>query len=118
MAYPRDTGLKTQFPNLDTREMHQLMECMSICKACAKKCTEEGNKHLACLCQDCADICDLAIKYKSCESDYCQQVLDLCAQICRQCANECSRMQSNYCKECGEACRHCAEACSATLSYR
>jgi hypothetical protein len=112
MAYPRDTSLKSQFADLDTKEIHQLMECMSICKACSKKCIEEGFKRQALLCQDCSEICDLAIKLKSYNSEYCQRVLELCAQVCRQCANECSRMQSAHCQECAEACRHCAEACS------
>lgn len=118
MAYPRDPNLKTQFPNTDTREMHKTMECMSICRACAQKCIEEGNKHTALLCLECSDICDLAIKFKSNNSEYCQQVLDLCAQICRRCANECSRMEAPHCQECAEACRACAEACSLTPSYR
>lgn len=118
MAYPRDTSLKSQFPQLDTKEMPRLMECMSICKACAKKCTEEGNARLACLCLDCSEICDLAIKLKSSDSEYTHQVLDLCAQVCRQCANACSRNTQSYpCQECAEACRHCAEACSGALSY-
>lgn len=111
MAYPRDMSVKTQFPVLESKEMHRLMECMSICKACAKKCIEEGHKHTASLCQDCSDVCDLAIKLKSSESDYSYQILDLCAQICRQCATECSRMQAMHFQECAEACRHCVEAC-------
>lgn len=118
MTYPRDTSLKSQFAHLETKEMHQLMECMIICRACAKKCTEEGNKYLAFLCQDCSEICDLAIKLKSSHSEYCHQILDLCAQVCRHCANECSRhTQSAHCQECAEACRHCAEACLAMPSY-
>lgn len=117
MAYPRDTSLKNPFADLNTKEMHQLTECMTICKACSKKCLEEGNKRLALLCQDCSDICDLAIKLKSSESHYCQQILDLCTQICRQCATECSRMQSPHCQECADVCRRCAEACSAIPVY-
>lgn len=118
MTYPRDISLKTQFPNTDTREMHRIMECMSICRNCARKCMEEGNKHLALLCLDCSEICDLAIKLKSYESEYCQQVLDLCTTACRSCANECSRMQSQHCQECAEVCRNCAEACSLHPNYR
>jgi hypothetical protein len=118
MAYPRDTSLKSQFPQLDTKEMHHLMECMSICKACAKKCTEEGLARVACLCLDCSDICNLAIQLKSSDSEYAQQVLTLCSQVCRQCATACSHnTQSFYCQECAEACRHCAETCSAGSRY-
>ncbi|WP_068471416.1 four-helix bundle copper-binding protein [Candidatus Protochlamydia phocaeensis] len=116
MAYPKMTG--TQYSNLDTPEMHAIMECLSICKACAKKCIEEGHQRIACLCNDCAELCDLAVKFKSCNSEWTQQVLDLCGNICRQCANECGRMQSRYCQECAEACRRSAEACSLHPSYR
>ena len=118
MTYSRNGSLATQFPQTGTKEMHQLMECMSICKACTKKCIEDGNKRIALLCLDCSEICDLAIKFKSCDSDYCQQVLDLCAYACRQCSNECSRIQSPHCQECAEICRHCAEACSLMPSHR
>jgi hypothetical protein len=117
MVYPRLTTLKTQYPNTDTRELHRLIECMSICKACVKRCIDEGNRHIALTCLDCSEICDLAIKLKSYESEYCQQVLELCSRACRNCANECGRDQSQHCQECEEACRRCAESCSA-LSYR
>ncbi len=112
MVYPRDINLKTQFPNAETREMHRLMECMSVCRSCAKKCIEDGNKQTANLCLDCSDICDLAIKLKSCDSAYVQQALELCAYACRHCANECGRMSAQHCQACAEVCRHCAEACS------
>jgi hypothetical protein len=118
MVYPRNTNQKTQFPIVETKEMHQLMDCMSICRACSKKCLDEGDKRLASLCQDCSEICDLAIKLKSSDSDYCHQVLDLCAQVCRRCANECNHMPSAHCQECAEVCRHCAEACAAMPTYR
>lgn len=116
MAYPKQTG--TQFPQTDTREMHAIMECLSICKACAKMCLEQGNKRISSLCNDCGEICDLAVKFKSCNSEWTQQVLDLCAQACRQCANECGRMHERHCQECAEACRRCAEACTLIPNYR
>jgi hypothetical protein len=112
MAYPRNTGLATQFPHAGAKEMQSLMECMSVSKACAKKCIDEGHKRIAHLCQDCSDICDLALKLKSCDSEYCQQAWDLCSYACRQCSNECGRIQTPYCQECAEVCRHCSEACS------
>jgi hypothetical protein len=115
MAYPRTAS--TQFPYHASQEMHTLTECMTICKACAKKCIEEGNKRMAFLCNDCGEICDTAIKFKSCDSEFCQQVLDLCSHICRQCANECSRSPSQHCQECGEVCRRCSEACLRTTSH-
>ncbi len=118
MAYPRNPNTTSQFPQADTKEMHALMECMSICRACARKCVEEGNKRTAMLCHDCSDICDLTIKLKSCDSEYCQQVSDLCAHACRHCASECGNMQAQHCQECAEACRRCADSCSAVHSHR
>lgn len=111
MVYPRNGSLTTQFLHTDTKFMHRLMECMSVCRACSKKCTQEGHHRAALVCLDCSEICEMAIKFKSVESEYSHQVLDLCAQICRHCANECSRIQIQYCQECAEVCRHCAEAC-------
>jgi len=119
MVYQKTNGSNkfSQFPNTDTREMHCMMECMSICLACAKKCVEEGYKKTALLCNDCAKICDLAIQFKSCDSEFQHQVLDLCAQICKRCADECQKMEAGHCQECAEACKHCAEACSVAYSH-
>jgi len=108
----------TQFPQINTPEIRALIECMNTCKACAKKCIEGGNKKTALLCGECCEICDLAIKYKCCDSEFTQQVLDLCGQVCRQCATECNRIESAHCHECAEACRRCAEVCTPALSNR
>lgn len=108
----------SQFPAIDTKEMHMLIECMTICKACAKKCTEEGQTRVALLCGDCCEICNLAIKFKSCHSEFAQQALDLCSQICRQCAVECQSLDNAACQECAEACRRCSEICAPALSSR
>jgi hypothetical protein len=107
----------TDFPQTDTREMHCMMECMSICTACAKKCIEEGHARTAALCAECADICALAIKSKSCQSEFQHQILDLCAQACRRCAEECSHMNAHHCQECAEVCRRCADCCTPVSSY-
>ncbi len=108
----------SQFPQTDSKEMHQMMECMSICAACAKKCMVEGHKKTAALCAECADVCALAIKSASCQSEFQHQIMDLCAQVCQRCADECSKMQADHCKECAEACRRCAESCSTVHSMR
>lgn len=107
----------TQFPQTDTREMHTLMECMSICAACSKKCIEEGHKKTAELCAECADICGLTVKAKSYQSEFQNQILELCAQACRKCAEECQRMeQAQHCQECADACQRCADACTTTAA--
>lgn len=111
-------GRYTEFPQTDTRQMHMMMECMSICAACSKKCIEEGHKKTAALCAECSDICGLAVKSSSCQSEFNHQILDLCAQVCRRCAEECQKMQAQHCQECAEVCRLCADACMTTHSMR
>ncbi len=106
----------TDFAITDTREMHSLMECMSICASCAKKCFEEGQKKTASLCSDCAKICGLAVDFKSWDSEFQHQLLDLCAQVSKKCADECTKTGSHHCQECAEACKRATEACS-TLTY-
>lgn len=109
-------GKYSEFPQTDSSHMRTMMECMSICASCAKKCIEEGNKKTACACMECADTCALAIKAASCQSDFKEQIMDLCSQICTYCADECQKMQSKHCQECASACRECAEACSKAYS--
>lgn len=111
-------GKHKEFPQTDSPHVHAMMECMSICVACSKKCIEEGHKNTAILCAECADVCALAIKSASNQSEFNNQIMDLCAQVCKRCADECKKMQAKHCQECAESCRQCAEACSATHSMR
>ncbi|MBA2369922.1 MAG: four-helix bundle copper-binding protein [Candidatus Protochlamydia sp.] len=111
-----NNGKNTAFPQTDTNHMHTLMECMSICAACAKKCIEEGHKRSAALCAECSDVCALAIKSASCQSEFNHQIMDLCAQICDRCAVECQKMQVRHCQECAVSCKKCSEACSTIHS--
>ena len=100
------------FPQIDSKEMQKLMECMSVCAACSKMCIDQGQKKTAALCAECADICSLAIKAQSNQSEFQHQIMDLCAQICRRCAEECKKMKVEHCQECAEVCIGCAESCS------
>lgn len=120
MAYnaTQGRGKYAEFPQLDSRSMRAMMDCMSVCSACAKKCLEEGHGKTAALCAQCADICSLAIKSTSCQSEFQQQINDLCAQVSKRCADECQKMQATYCQECSQACKECAEACSTAYSMR
>jgi hypothetical protein len=116
MPHQGNGGGFSEFPQTDTHHMHTMMECMSICTACAKKCIEEGHKKTAQLCAECADVCALAIKAHSSQSEFSQQIMDLCAQVCKRCGDECSRMQVQHCQQCADICRQCAEACSTSHS--
>ncbi len=105
----------TEFPLTHTSYMHRLMECMSICAACAKKCIEEGHKKTAALCVECADMCALTIKSISCQSEFNRQLTDLCAQVCQRCGEECNKMKVQHCQECTEACKRATDACKDFL---
>jgi len=96
------------FPQTDSKEMQKLMECMSVCAACSKMCIDQGQKKTAALCAECADVCSLAIKAQSNQSEFQHQIMDLCAQICRRCAEECKKMK---------VCTRCAESCSTAHSH-
>lgn len=99
------------FPHLAHEHMHLLMNCFSACCACAKMCIDEGHKKSAILCNECADVCSLAIKFHSSDSEFNKQVLQLCAQVCKRCGEECSKMEAAHCKQCSVLCFECAEAC-------
>ncbi len=102
----------TAFPHLGHVHMQMLMKCYSACCSCAKMCIEEGNTDTAILCSDCADICSLAIKLHSGNSEFNHQILQLCAEACERCAEACAQHDSDHCQQCSEICHKCAEACT------
>lgn len=108
----KKNGAHTEFPDMETNHMQALMECMSICAACAKMCLDEGHKKIAQLCSETADICVLAIKSSSSHSEFQPQIMELCVQVCQRCAEECKKMKAKHCQECADICTTCAEACS------
>jgi hypothetical protein len=101
----------TAFPHMQHGHMEIMLMCLSICSSCAKMCIEEGNKETANLCTDCADVCALAIKLHSRDSEFNQSVMDLCAQVCARCSEECAKMKAEHCRQCSEICKKCALAC-------
>jgi hypothetical protein len=103
---------ETEFPQADTDQIHKMMNCLSICAACSKKCLEEGHKKTAAVCAECADVCALAIKSTCVESEFNEQIVDLCAQVCNRCTDQCKKTQIQSCQECAEVCRQCKDACS------
>jgi len=97
---------------LKDEQMQTLLNCMATCRACAKLCIDEGHKVTAVICGKCADVCELAIKFKCCNSEFSHQVMGLCVQICKKCSAECEKMQAAQCKECCVVCRQCAACCA------
>lgn len=114
-----NTGSRgTHFQNVNTPEVQTLSQCLATCKECGKMCLEEGQARTAIICNECAEICDLALKFKCCNSEFANQALDLCGQICKRCASECGKANSAHCQECADVCKRCAEVCSSVHSYR
>lgn len=100
--------------------LNKLSYCQTACEHCADACLSEDNVAEMAECirldRDCADICDMAIKYISRDSRRASSVLDLCADICETCARECEKHDHGHCKDCAEACRECAEACRSRMT--
>jgi hypothetical protein len=104
----------TNFSELKGEQLENLLACMATCRACCNKCIEEGNKKTAAVTSECADACDLAIKWKCCNGNFTNQALELCAQVCKKCADECGHAQSEHCKECADICTRCSNSCSTS----
>lgn len=96
-----------------------LSDCVEACESCATLCLEEDNvkKMTGCikLDLDCAEICALAVKLLSRDSQYAKSIISLCADACAQCAEEGEKHDHQHCKECAEACRNCEEICKTHL---
>lgn len=102
----------SEFPHVYHEHMKIMMDCYSICSACAKMCMDEHMEDTAKLCSDCADICGLAIKLHSSDSEFNLQFMLLCAQVCARCADACGKHKVEHCQQCSDICRKCSEACS------
>lgn len=107
-----------EFPQTQCPHMMAMMQCMTVCMACAKRCIEEGNKDSAKICLECAEMCALAIKSHSADFEMDSQIMELCAKTCERCSEICSRMDAQHCQECADICRQCAEACSSMCQSR
>lgn len=101
-----------EFPKTRCSHMLTLMQCLSVCTTCARKCIEEGHKESAKMCLECAEICALAIKSHSADFELDAQIMELCAKACERCSQICAKMEAKHCQECAEVCHQCSEACS------
>lgn len=101
----------SSFPHVSHEHMDILMKCFSICSACSKMCIKENHAKTAILCADCADVCSLAIKLHSSDSEFSTQIFDLCSEVCARCAEECAKNSAKHCQECSEICQACSAAC-------
>ena len=87
--------------------------CMSICMEtmmCGKK--EEMTPEMACMLQDCAAMCEMAMGCMMRTSPMCGKMCAMCSEMCMMCADMCMKMgKDEMMKRCGEMCKRCAESC-------
>ncbi|MDP1835395.1 MAG: four-helix bundle copper-binding protein [Chlamydiales bacterium] len=102
----------TEFPHISHEHLQIMMKCMSICASCAKMCINEGHKKTAVLCNECADVCALAIKLHSGDSEFNPDIMNLCSKVCARCAEECGEMDAEHCQQCSQICQECSESCA------
>ncbi len=97
-----------------------LSQCVAACEFCATSCLNEPKVKDLSKCirldRDCADICSLAIKFLSRNSERATSIVELCVVLCAACAEECERHDHDHCIECAEACRHCEQSCRDYLN--
>jgi hypothetical protein len=89
--------------------------CVEACEHCATACLHEKDIKMMARCialdRSCADICSLAVREMSRDSEFAEHVCRLCAEVCEACAEECAKHKMAHCQECAKACRKCAKAC-------
>lgn len=61
--------------------------------------------------RDCADICELVVKYLSRESHLSKTLAQFCAYVCELCAEACLKFPDVESQHCGHVCLHCAKMC-------
>jgi Domain of Unknown Function (DUF326) len=104
-----------------------MQHCIEACLACAQICDRcaddmigmEGRNHhelqALCirLCQECADVCSLSIRWMSRLSPSTEFLCRSCAEICDRCAGVCEQHAPHHplCGDCAVECRRCAAAC-------
>jgi len=97
--------------------IRQLLDCAQACESCGASCLDEQDvtpmAHCIELDRDCADLCYLAARMLTRDSEFAHELLALCEKACRHCAQECGKHHHEHCKRCAEECRKCAEACHA-----
>ena len=90
--------------------IQQLLDCATACENCAASCLDEQDvtpmAHSIEINRDCAEICYLAAKLLTRDSEFAHELLALCEK-------ECSKHEHEHCKICAEKCKKCAEACHA-----
>ena len=115
-------GLKKPLKELiglrDITEIYLLRECAIRCKAAYKKCLERKLKDPALICAECIEICDLSVKFLTCNSEFSTQIIKLNKLICERCEEECLKIDEEECQLCARECRRCIDYFSFPKSKR
>jgi hypothetical protein len=117
-AYPGELNIDA---DVLSRCIEACYECSQACTACADACLSEENVAELIKCirlnEDCADVCAVAGRVASRQTEYdanvTRTVVQACAGTCRACGDECERHAAHHehCRICAEACRRCEAAC-------
>jgi hypothetical protein len=98
-----------------------LRDCVEACNTCGADCLEERDVKILARCIglniDCAEICDLTLRYLSRNSEFSASLADECVVICEACARECEKhIHMVHCVECARVCRKCSQECRKIAS--
>lgn len=95
------------------KAIESCIKCMNICETSIKNGIYADNYEFIHLCRDCADICNLCIRFHARDSIYTKKLMALCVEICNVCSVECNKNAAHHASsmECAVACLKCAEAC-------
>jgi hypothetical protein len=102
--------------------MHQsllntLQECAVVCQQTSVPLMSRPDATMRAnqmkLMRDCAEICNLCVKYLSWSSPFSKSLCDFCAYVCECCANECLKFSDRESQFCAQTCLNCARQCRA-----
>ncbi|MBO0357966.1 four-helix bundle copper-binding protein [Hymenobacter sp. BT186] len=97
---------------------------IAVLQACVTACTEVSQlvlqepdptpyRRASSLSHDCADLCELTVRFVARESEHLVYILRECAELCRSCADEQARHAAHLavCARTEQACRLAEDAC-------
>ncbi|MBL7804146.1 MAG: hypothetical protein JNL02_10455 [Saprospiraceae bacterium] len=87
-----------------------LRACAASCENCAEIAMLDGNEYCSFISQDCADVCNTAIKLQGRHSPFALEMNQVCARVALACAEECRRLalENDPYAANADACERCA----------
>lgn len=95
------------------KAIESCIKCMNICEMNIKNGHNSGNYTFIHHCRDCADVCNLCVRFSARDSVYTKKIMALCVEICNVCSVECHKNEVHHptSMACAMACLKCAEDC-------